>query len=903
MKKTLLLLAAFFTITLASAQFTDGDYTFTVVGSDAYVSGTTATGDVTFPTSATDSATSTTYNVTGVDGGLSASGSGITSIIIPLGYKTFQANCFRGMASMTSIVFLDGETFGDKAFRNLDSLESVVLPPNTITSFGIQMFWQSDNLSSVDLGGVTSLPNQAFKACPAMNTLTIPVTMTSFAENSFQGTTVLTLILEGATPPTINALWDGIPANITAYVPTANITDYENAPIWADMTIKDKAILQDSQVTVNTLADFRTAVQFSDREITLASGTYNLEDDLPSGSRVITMSGSNNTITLTGAHIEVPVGSIGESYFVIAGDNNTIIGGEIEDTYNNGLTEITDFVAYHQDSANLAYGLGDPDMTVSGADNLVDGLKLTVRGSHLYGYGSMYGINQYNTFGMKKRSGLLINGPRNTLNNVELQMRAFGHGIFMQGDADETLIKNSLVEGRVRAYADLYNETDPNSFPYRSDYKLPGTSDTDFEMPFSDDVLPIPTDEFFSLSEDGFRTYTGSGSVTVENCTAKNMRGGFRFYLGGAATVINCVATDCGSSNFNLPSNGVIDNSSGNFAYAPLTDNAGSKNGYNAEWTIIPSPHATGPHNLMNLTGNNHTLVFHRTEGPIDTTDRAIVVSGNNSDIVNETEYDIVLESGTSGNTITSCGGGTVTDNGTSNTIITYATCQELNDACPKTVALMEGECYDSMSGVETENSSEGGLNLSYITDGDWVMFEDIDLNGIKSVDIRTASKYDGGFIEVRLGTVSGTLIATVPVPNRGGWQSWGTDSVDIPSFTEGVYDVYFVFKSANTGSIFNVNWFAFSEEALSIDSNALLGNISVYPNPVSKELTVSLLNSNLDGNAKIALYALSGPKILEVNSINNMTTTLNLSNAQSGVYVLKVSDKSKTITKKIVKI
>ncbi|XMO85383.1 carbohydrate-binding protein [Algibacter sp. AS12] len=896
MKKTLLLLAAFFTITLASAQFTDGDYTFTVVGSDAYVSATTATGDVTFPTSATNSATATTYNVTGVHGNLSSSGTGssITSVTIPLGYKTFQANCFRGMSSMTSIVFLDGETFGDKAFRNVDSLESVILPPNPITSFGIQMFWQSDNLSSLDLGGLTSLPNQAFKACPALTTLTIPETMTSFEENSFQGSSVVTLILEGSTPPIINALWDGIPANITAYVPTNNVTDYQNAAIWEDMSIKDVAILQDSQVTVNTLADFKAASQFSDREITLASGSYNLEDDLPSGSRVITISGSNNIITLTGAYIEVPVGCINETYFVVTGNNNTIIGGEIEDTYNNGLTEITDFSAYNQDRDNLAYGLGgDAVVTISGTDNLLDGFTLTTRGSFPYGYGSIYGIGAGNTFGLNKRCGILINGPRNTIDNVVLHQRAFGHGIFMQGDADETVIKNTTVDGRVRATGELYNETNTYDLPYRSNYLMP-----------HEDDRPVPTDEYHSLSEDAFRAYTGSGSTTVENCTADKMRGGFRFYLGGAATISNSMATDCGSSNFNLPSNsGIISDSSGNFSYAPLTDNAGNKNGYNAEWTIIPSPHATGPHNLMDLTGSNHTIVFHRTEGPIDTTDRAIVITGNNSDIVNETEYDIVLESGASGNTITSCGGGTVTDNGTNNTIITFVTCQEMNDACPKTAALMEGECYDSMSGVETENCSEGGLNLSYIANGDWVKFDSIDLEGIKSVNARTSSKSDGGYIEVRTDAVAGSLIATIPVSNTGNWQSWGTESVGLTSFAGGIHDVYFVFKSPNTGSIFNVNWFSFSATSLSVKSNTLADNIDLYPNPTTNKLLVSLVNAQLNNNTKIELYSISGQKVLEVSSISKGVTILDLTRVQSGIYLLKVSDKSHVITKKVVKL
>jgi parallel beta-helix repeat protein len=60
------------------------------------------------------------------------------------------------------------------------------------------------------------------------------------------------------------------------------------------------------------------------------------------------------------------------------------------------------------------------------------------------------------------------------------------------------------------------------------------------------------------LSEDGIRVYAGGGSVTVENCTVKKMRGGIRLYLASRATVTKSTAIDCGNTNFNLPSGGKV---------------------------------------------------------------------------------------------------------------------------------------------------------------------------------------------------------------------------------------------------------------------------------------------------------------------------------------------------------
>ena len=182
-----------------------------------------------------------------------------------------------------------------------------------------------------------------------------------------------------------------------------------------------------------------------------------------------------------------------------------------------------------------------------------------------------------------------------------------------------------------------------------------------------DDGPPIPKDIMLPLTEDGIRVYTHGGSVTVENCTVKKMRGGIRTYLSSGATVSNCTAIDCGLTNFNLPKRGQITGSAGNFAYAPLIDFPGSKSGQVIQLTILPSPHIVGPHNIAEIRGDNHSIIFTRLPGPVDTNLRPIVVSASDSTIRNETEYPIKLESSATKNTIYSYG--PVTDSGSGNRV------------------------------------------------------------------------------------------------------------------------------------------------------------------------------------------------------------------------------------------
>ena len=409
-------------------------------------------------------------------------------------------------------------------------------------------------------------------------------------------------------------------------------------------------------VNVSSVAELGSAMEGSNQTIVMKPGAYKM------GDRSFNLSGSNNTVDLTGAYFSWIVGEVGRGRMRITGEGNTVLNGEFEDLYYNGMTEVTDFTAYNQDSERLAKG-GGSNVSITGDNNRLVGFKMTVRGSYPYGYGAMFGIGRNHSVKLNKHCGIVIKAKNTVLDSVEVYQKAFCHAIFMQRPADNTLIKNSLVEGVVRETNDMYEETDPNSLPARFDYKMP------FSIVGSknDPVVPIPRDHMFTITEDGIRVYTGGGSVRVENTVVKKTRGGFRLYLASRATVVNCKAIDCGSTNFNLPNGGSISGSSANFSYGPISDFRLGRSKQEIDMRILPSPDAMGDHNIADIQGNGHTIVFRRSPGPLDKTSRPIVVTGNNSNIRNETEYSIILAPSSNGNTVVSYG--KVTDNGKNNTV------------------------------------------------------------------------------------------------------------------------------------------------------------------------------------------------------------------------------------------
>ena len=393
--------------------------------------------------------------------------------------------------------------------------------------------------------------------------------------------------------------------------------------------------------TANSLSELRNALTGSNQTIIMRPGTYNIED-LDTDQRSFQITGNNNTIDMTDVHIKFPVDATRSSHFDITGTGNTFIGGTLENTYPSGIKTITDYVSYNQDRDNLANG-ADMHFRIAGDDTTVIGTKMIVRGSFPFGYGSTFGIGAGSTYGLSKRAAMQIIAENTVIDGISLTVEAFGHGIFIQEPADNTTIRNSLVQGLVRETNDILAEG-RGSLPELNDYQ-------------DRDGNPIERNEALSLAEDGIRSYSRSGSVRVENSTVKRMRGGIRLYLADSATVVDSTALDNGNTNFNLPRDGVVENSTGNFTYGPLHDFASSRSGQDLELTILPSPNAIGSHNIANVQGDGHNIVFHRASGPEDSDEqRVIKVFGNNSTIRNETEYTIELDSDSSGNTIISAG-------------------------------------------------------------------------------------------------------------------------------------------------------------------------------------------------------------------------------------------------------
>jgi len=309
------------------------------------------------------------------------------------------------------------------------------------------------------------------------------------------------------------------------------------------------------------------------------------------------------------------------------------------------------------------------------------GTSFIVRGSYPYGYGDMLGKGAGSAVFLKKHAALQVTGDGTIFDGVYVKVAAFGHGIFMQG-ADNTTILNTVVEGEVRLGADMY-EDGPGSLGDQFNYTQ--------QQPDWFAGQAIDRERMYNLTEDGIRAYTQgtkldgttvrTGSITVKNTYVKNMRGCITTPLAAGDVYVENTTIEGCTIGYALPNDGVIVNSRGDASYGPLYHSTySSRRNHEVELELLDGPAPTGNHPLMYVAGSGHEIELTYEGTGIDTP-RPIHVgdtgarwagdaannSASNVELLNYTPHPVLLTEFSS-----STGGqsnGQVTDNGSGNSL------------------------------------------------------------------------------------------------------------------------------------------------------------------------------------------------------------------------------------------
>jgi MYXO-CTERM domain-containing protein len=136
----------------------------------------------------------------------------------------------------------------------------------------------------------------------------------------------------------------------------------------------------------------------------------------------------------------------------------------------------------------------------------------------------------------------------------------------------------------------------------------------------------------------------------------------------------------------------------------------------------------------------------------------------------------------------------------------------------------VEAETIAFSSGLKTQTCSDtgGGMNVTSISNGDYIKVKDVDfLDGVTSFDARVSSATSGAKIELHLDSQSGTLLGTCDVSSASS-SSWTTKTCTV-SGGSGKHDLFLKFVGGS-GDLFKFNWWRFSGPTMPPDGGVGAG-------------------------------------------------------------------------------
>ncbi|MEU2432755.1 ThuA domain-containing protein [Streptomyces sp. NPDC007861] len=123
-----------------------------------------------------------------------------------------------------------------------------------------------------------------------------------------------------------------------------------------------------------------------------------------------------------------------------------------------------------------------------------------------------------------------------------------------------------------------------------------------------------------------------------------------------------------------------------------------------------------------------------------------------------------------------------------------------------------QAEHFSAQSGITVYDKApaNGGKTVGDIDDGDWISFKPYNLSGSTKLTARISSGGAGGFLEVRTGSATGTLLGSAPVPVTGGWETFQDIDVPLRAVPKKTTELFLVFKGG-AGALYDVDDFELS--------------------------------------------------------------------------------------------
>ena len=206
----------------------------------------------------------------------------------------------------------------------------------------------------------------------------------------------------------------------------------------------------------------------------------------------------------------------------------------------------------------------------------------------------------------------------------------------------------------------------------------------------------------------------------------------------------------------------------------------------------------------------------------------------------------------------------------------------------------IEAENFSLQSGIQTETCSEGGENIGYIQNADYVVYNNVDFgDGAESFIARVSCGSNGGTIEILLDSLTGHLAGSYSVTTTGGWQTWIDVTCTIARIT-GKHDLYLRFTGTDQ-YLMNINWFHFDSGIVGTKQRAVTVRKGDFKTETRNgAITITPLKHN---RYSMSVFGSDG-RLITIR--DNMVDKVSVPVKSRGIYVIKLSCEGHVETKKV---
>ncbi|MBE6855518.1 MAG: carbohydrate-binding protein [Ruminococcus sp.] len=150
----------------------------------------------------------------------------------------------------------------------------------------------------------------------------------------------------------------------------------------------------------------------------------------------------------------------------------------------------------------------------------------------------------------------------------------------------------------------------------------------------------------------------------------------------------------------------------------------------------------------------------------------------------------------------------------------------------------IEAENYATQSGVQTEDCPEGGQNVGYIENGDYIMFRNVDFeDGGKSFFARVSANTAGAAIEICLDSLNNTPVGICKITEANGFGNYFDVSCNTATITDR-HTVYLKFTGGES-YLLNINYFVFGRETIPLNGT-LITNLLINDTENGSDWSIS---------------------------------------------------------------